>query len=737
MDSRMQDLNMDDMRLASRQAYLTKREQQQLDLLRLEIADEERDFGRQRVTERERRELERKKMLLRLAEEREGLDDGEGGYMMPDSYEDAQGKLDMKRKHDVLYKRYGKNEKKNKDPNEFTADSDIFDAEQIKKVVWSSGALAKSSTSKSSKKPSKTASSSRSRSQSKSKSGARSPSPPSEEEEGEKEYDFVFDESQKLQFILDAADALEGSDLLLSEKDRQVKEMIDEAERRAKSIEETRKSLPVFTYREQFLEAVEKYQVIVVVGETGSGKTTQLPQYLHEAGYTKGGMKIGCTQPRRVAAMSVANRVAEEMGSKVGYEVGYSIRFEDCTSDKTIIKYMTDGMLLREFLTDPMLEGFGVMMIDEAHERTLATDILLALVKDLAKSRPEFRILISSATINAEKFANYFEGAPIFFVPGRKFPVNVYYTQSPEAHYLHAAITTVFQIHTTQPKGDILVFLTGQDEIESAMESIEETARVLGNKVRELMICPIYASLPTEMQSKIFEPTPPNARKVVLATNIAETSITIDGIVYVVDPGFVKQNSFNPKTGMSSLVVTPCSRAAVEQRAGRAGRVGPGKAFRLFTKHAYKNELEEDTVPEIQRTNMTNVILMLKSLGINNPLQFDFVDKPPEESLENALTTLYALGAFNHEGELTKLGRRMAEFPMDPMLSKAVIASEKYQCTEEVLSIVSMLQESSSLYYRPKAKKIEADNMHKNFWKPGGDHFTLLNIWKLFCFMDI
>lgn len=319
-------------------------------------------------------------------------------------------------------------------------------------------------------------------------------------------------------------------------------------------------------------------------------------------------------------------------------------------------------MLLREFMTEPDLGGYNAMIIDEAHERTLSTDILLGLVKDIARFRPDFRLLISSATMNAEKFSEHFDGAPIFNIPGRMYPVDIHYTPQPEANYLHAAITTVFQIHTSQPKGDILVFLTGQDEIDAAQESLEETARALGNKVAEMMICPIYANLPTEMQARIFEPTPPGARKVVLATNIAETSITIDGVVYVIDPGFVKQNSYNPRTSMESLVVVPCSRAAAGQRAGRAGRVGPGKCFRLFTKQAYMNELEEDTVPEIQRTNLGSALLLLKSLGINDLLAFEFIDPPPEETLRRSLELLYALGALNDRGELTKLGRRMSEF---------------------------------------------------------------------------
>ncbi|TKA52525.1 hypothetical protein B0A53_04901 [Rhodotorula sp. CCFEE 5036] len=681
------------LRDASRQAYLGKREQQQLDLLRIEIADWERDFKGVKLTKREEQEFQRKKELLRLAEERLAIDEGTDHYQMPDDYFTAQGKIDSKRKKDLLTQRYQdvKPKRYGEKDSEFVTDLEQYEMEQTNKAQMKAGALDR------------------------------------EQVEMGAEYDYVFDESVQIQFALDMEDRIEGT---IDPKEAALQAQIDEAQRRAQSIDEVRKSLPVYAWRQQFLDAVAQYQVLVIEGETGSGKTTQLPQYLYEAGYCRDGKKIGCTQPRRVAAMSVAARVAEEVGCRVGAEVGYSIRFEDCTSDKTKIKYMTDGMLLREFLTEPDLAGYSCMIIDEAHERTLSTDILLGLVKDIARFRPDFRLLIASATLNATKFSDYFDGAPVFRIPGRRYPVDILYTPQPEANYLHAAVTTVFQIHTTQPKGDILVFLTGQDEIEAAQESLEETARALGNKVAELMICPIYANLPTEMQAKIFEPTPEGARKVVLATNIAETSITIDGVVYVIDPGFVKQNAYNPRNGMESLVVTPCSRAAAGQRAGRAGRVGPGKCFRLYTKHAFMHELEQDTVPEIQRTNLGMVVLMLKSLGINDLIGFDFLDPPPGDTLIRALDNLYALGAFNDRGELTKLGRRMAEFPMDPALSKAILASEKYNCTEEVLTIVSMLSESGSLFYRPKQKKLEADTARQNFVKPGGDHFMLLNIWE-------
>ena len=427
--------------------------------------------------------------------------------------------------------------------------------------------------------------------------------------------------------------------------------------------------------------------------------------------------------------MSVAARVADEMGVKLGSQVGYSIRFEDCTSERTVIKYMTDGMLLREFLGEPDLSSYKVMIIDEAHERTLHTDILFGLIKDIARFRPALKLLISSATLDAEKFSEFFDNAPIFRIPGRRFPVNIYYTKAPEADYIDAVVVTTLQIHVTQPLGDILVFLTGQEEIETAQEILIERSRKFGSKIAELIIVPIYANLPSDLQAKVFEPTPPGARKVVLATNIAETSLTIDNIIYVIDPGFSKQNSYNARTGMESLIVTPVSKASANQRAGRAGRVAAGKCFRLYTALAYQHELEDNPVPEIQRVNLGNVVLMLKSLGIIDLIHFDFLDPPPHETLVLALEQLYALGALNHMGELTKLGRRMAEIPADPMMCKMLLASEKYKCSAEILSISAMMSNNASIFYRPKDKIIHADTARKNFHQPGGDHITLLNVY--------
>jgi ATP-dependent RNA helicase DHX8/PRP22 len=501
--------------------------------------------------------------------------------------------------------------------------------------------------------------------------------------------------------------------------------------RTKKSIVDQRMDLPVFKYKMQLLEAIVTNQVLVVIGETGSGKTTQMTQYLAEAGYTTTGI-IGCTQPRRVAAISVAKRVAEEFGCRLGQEVGYAIRFEDCTSPETKIKYMTDGMLLRECLMDGVLSRYSVIILDEAHERTIHTDVLFGLVKGIAKHRKDLKIIITSATLNEEKYSTYFDNCPIFRIPGRMHPVEVMYTLEPETDYMDAALITVMQIHLSEPPGDILLFLTGQEEIDTACEILHERMKSLGPLVPELLVLPVYSALPSENQTRIFEPTPPGARKVVIATNIAEASLTIDGIFYVVDPGFSKQKVFNPKNGMDALVVAPISQESANQRKGRAGRTGPGKCYRLYTENAFKNEMLHSTVPEIQRTNLSNTVLSLKAMGINDLLHFDFMDPPPVQTLVAALECLYALEALDEEGLLTRLGRKMAEFPLEPQLSKMLITSVDLQCSEEILTIVAMLS-VQNVFYRPKDKQAQADQKKSKFYQAEGDHLTILavyNAWK-------
>ncbi|KAJ0247365.1 DEAD/DEAH box helicase domain-containing protein [Hirschfeldia incana] len=494
------------------------------------------------------------------------------------------------------------------------------------------------------------------------------------------------------------------------------------------SIKEQRESLPIYKLKKELVQAVHDNQVLVVIGETGSGKTTQLTQYLAEAGYTTKG-KIGCTQPRRVAATSVAKRVAEEFGCRLGEEVGYAIRFEDCTGPETVIKYMTDGMLLREILVDENLSQYSVIMLDEAHERTINTDVLFGLLKKLLERRPDLRLIVTSATLDADKFSEYFFECNIFIIPGRTSPVEILYSKQPESDYLDAALRIVLEIHLTEPEGDILLFLTGQEEIDSACQSLYERMKDFGRNVPELIILPVYSALPSEIQSRIFDPPPPGTRKVVVATNIAEASLTIDGIYYVIDPGFAKQNVYNPKQGLDSLVITPISQASAKQRAGRAGRTGPGKCYRLYTESAHRNEMPPTSVPEIQRINLVMTTLNLKAIGINDPLSFDFMDPPQPQALISAMEQLYSLGALDEEGLLTKLGRRMAEFPLEPPLSKMLLASVDLGCSDEVLTIIAMIQ-TGNIFYRPREKQAKADQKKAKFFQPEGDHLTLLAVYE-------
>ncbi|XP_065828061.1 putative pre-mRNA-splicing factor ATP-dependent RNA helicase PRP1 isoform X2 [Oscarella lobularis] len=498
-----------------------------------------------------------------------------------------------------------------------------------------------------------------------------------------------------------------------------------------------RTKLPVWEHREQFMLSMAKNQTMVLVGETGSGKTTQIPQWCLEFSLATRGRRscVGCTQPRRVAAMSVAQRVADEMDVSLGQQVGYSIRFEDCTSQNTVLKYMTDGMLLREAMADPLLERYSIILLDEAHERTLATDILMGLLKEVVKARSDLKIIVMSATLDAGKFQSYFNEAPLMTVPGRTHPVEIFYTPEPERDYLEAAIRTVVQVHLCEEiAGDILLFLTGQEEIEEACKKIHREVENLGPDVGEVKCIPLYSTLPPQMQQRIFEPAPPNrdngafGRKIVVATNIAETSLTIDGIVFVIDPGFSKQKVYNPRIRVESLLVSPISKASAQQRSGRAGRTRAGKCFRLYTEKAYKSEMQDQTYPEILRSNLGSVVLQLKKLGIDDLVHFDFMDPPAPETMMRALELLNYLGALNDDGEMTDLGSMMAEFPLDPQMSKMVVAGSSFNCSNEILSITSMLS-VPQVFLRPNEAKKAADDAKMRFAHIDGDHLTLLNVY--------
>ncbi|KAH8687873.1 P-loop containing nucleoside triphosphate hydrolase protein [Tricladium varicosporioides] len=526
--------------------------------------------------------------------------------------------------------------------------------------------------------------------------------------------------------------------------------------------------LPIYRHRESLLYLIETYPVTIVVGHTGSGKTTQIPQYLEQAGWCADGKVIAVTQPRRVAATTVAVRVAEEGGCQVGEKVGYSIRFEDVTSAATRIKFLTDGLLLREALVDPLLSRYSVIMVDEAHERSLSTDVLLGVLKKILKRRPtDLRIIISSATLQAEDFLKFFAGdvdispqpsaqavtldelisqeatkpptsnelggnvGRIISLEGRMYPVDVLYLEAPAEDYVEKAVQTVFDIHTKEPDGDILVFLTGREEIDTAVQAISERAASLHPRAQALMPLPLYAGLSTEQQMYVFEEAPENTRKVIFSTNIAEASVTIDGIVYVVDTGFVKLRAYNPLTGIETLTATPVSKASATQRAGRAGRTKPGKCYRLYTESSFRL-IEETTIPEIQRSNLAPVILQLKALGIDNIVRFDFITPPPAELVTRALELLYSLGALDDYAKLTRpLGMRMAELAVEPMMAKTLLSASSFGCLSEILTIAAMTSVGGSIWYHDDEKK-KMETARRKFAVEEGDHITLLNVYQAF-----
>jgi len=507
------------------------------------------------------------------------------------------------------------------------------------------------------------------------------------------------------------------------------------------NILKTRRNLPVHQQRDEFLRMYQKSQFLVFVGETGSGKTTQIPQFVLFDDQPHIQRKlVACTQPRRVAAMSVAQRVANEMDVTLGDEVGYNIRFENVTNQKTILKYMTDGMLLREAMNDNNLNQYSTIILDEAHERTLATDTLMGLLKEVALRRPDLKIVIMSATLDAQKFQSYFNDAPLLAVPGRTHPVEIFYTPEPERDYVEASLRTVLQIHATEPEGDILLFLTGEEEIEDACRkiSLEADEMIREADAGPLKVYPLYGTLPPNQQQRIFDPAPPPrrpggapGRKCIVSTNIAETSLTIDGIVYVVDPGFSKQKVYNPRIRVESLLVSPISKASAQQRAGRAGRTRPGKCFRLYTEAAFKKELIETTYPEVLRSNLSSTVLDLKKLGIDDLVHFDLMDPPAPETLMRALEELNYLACLDDDGNLTHLGKLASEFPLDPTLAVMLISSPEFYCSNEVLSLTALLS-VPQIFVRPAAARKRADEMKALFAHPDGDHLTMLNVYHAF-----
>jgi len=410
--------------------------------------------------------------------------------------------------------------------------------------------------------------------------------------------------------------------------------------------------------------------------------------------------------------------------------VGYSIRFDDMTSAKTVLQYMTDVMLLREVLSDPLLKAYTVIFLDEAHERTVRTDILFGILKRIQAARAStprpLKLVVMSATLEAEKFAVFFCNAPILRIAGRTHPVTVFYTREPQSDYLDAALVTVMQLHLEEPPGDILVFLTGQDEIEGLEELLEEHARRCPPEAPKLLVRPLYAALPPALQVQVFEPTPADCRKVILATNIAETSVTINGIRYVVDSGFAKERVYDARIGLESLLPQPVSKASARQRSGRAGREAPGRAYRLYTEDTFFR-LPESTTPEIQRCSLAAVALSLKAYGVDDVMAFEYMDKPAPDALVSALEQLFGLGALDDQGRLTDEGRAMAHFPVDPMLARVLLAAKELECGEEAVALIALLS-VESIFYSPRQQREQAEEARRKFISSHGDHITLLNV---------
>ncbi|XP_018497706.1 ATP-dependent RNA helicase DHX33 [Galendromus occidentalis] len=457
--------------------------------------------------------------------------------------------------------------------------------------------------------------------------------------------------------------------------------------------------LPVVEARWKILRHIRSRDVSIIVSETASGKTTEIPKILFEGGfcgkYSQGGA-IAITQPRRVAATSVARYVAKSMKCQLGSLVGYSVRFDDVTSNETKIKYLTDGMLLRESLDDPDLMRYSTVILDEAHERTVNSDVLCSLLKKLQAKRKQMsrplRLIIMSATVNPEIYVKFFklQSEDIFFLRGRQYQVQLNYTAEVQEDYVSAALVTVLKIIRLKDSGDILVFCTGQEEIESMVKSCNELGRSIGADFKAM---PLYSALPQSAQEKVLTPLPDGARKIIFATNIAEASITIPGVNFVVDTCRMKCRHYNPTTGIEILRVEKISQAQAWQRSGRAGRVSDGECFRLITAGEF-NALKQFPVAEIRRCSLSSVIMSLIALK-QDVKTFAWLESPPDETVKQALQTLALLEATKVDESdalvLTRLGSMMRRFPLEPAFSRCIFGAKSLSCVEPMLTIIAML----------------------------------------------
>ena len=484
--------------------------------------------------------------------------------------------------------------------------------------------------------------------------------------------------------------------------------------------------LPISERRADIAAAIDAHQVVVIAGETGSGKTTQLPKICLELGRGRSA-RIGHTQPRRLAARTVAQRIAEETGGAPGGLIGYQVRFQDTVSDATAVKVMTDGILLSELSRDRDLRQYDTLIIDEAHERSLNIDFLLGYLKQLLPRRPDLKVIVTSATIDVERFAGFFDEAPVIEVSGRSYPIEMRYLPAPEddrerlPERVAEAVLAVQSGDFGTP-GDMLVFLAGERDIRDVAR------RLRGNE--GLDVLPLYARLSQAEQARVFGRTKGRGLRVVLATNVAETSVTVPGIRYVIDPGEARINRYSYRSRVLRLPIEPISRASANQRAGRCGRVGPGVCLRLYSEEDFLSR-PEFTDPEIQRSNLASVVLTMLQLGLGALEDFPFLEAPDARLVRDGYRLLEELGAVDERHRLTRLGRRMAAFPVDPALSRMILAAQSHGVLAEVLVIASALSIQDPRE-RPADKSAQADQAHARFRHPRSDFLTLLNLWRYY-----
>lgn len=512
--------------------------------------------------------------------------------------------------------------------------------------------------------------------------------------------------------------------------------------------------LPIHKHKRQILYAMEHHGVVVIVGETACGKSTQIPQYLYENGWCDQGFQVACTQPRRIAAQTLAQRVSKEVGeANAGNTVGYSVRFDHQTSASTAILYMTDGMLLREAtLQDPLLSRYSVVMVDEAHERNLNTDALLGLLKKIRRKRSDLRIIVCSATIDAEAFLDFFvppkaarkrkrrwdnpdatkeepspsEKGTIISVDGRQHSVDILYLERPTSNYIRSTVETALTICKQENKsGDILCFLPSAEDVDQAIRMAQDHLDQDQQQYHQLSLLPLYGSLPYNLQARVFQPK--QQRRIIFSTNLAETSVTVPRITHVIDCGFVKLPMFDPKTQFDRLIVVPTSQASAQQRAGRAGRLQAGQCYRLYTEEFFRHKMQPATPPEILRTNLTSFLLTLKALGVENLLAFEMMDLPGVDAISHGLESLYALGAIDDQTTLTSMGWDMSSFPTEPRVSKMLLQSFKEDCTKEMAGVASVLQ-VRSIFLTPRQKQREDwEAAMSQIADPSGDHVTYVS----------